>query len=93
MRYVIMVALHGLHRRDKKVWNMNTKRTWNGGSPETALAAAQRRTDEAIAAGCPRCTACKGDGGMSTGVICPGCGGAGFLVPPGGMPIIRIQGV
>ena len=69
----------------------SVKRAWNGGSREAALAAAQRRADEAIAAGCQRCTACKGDGGMSTGVICLGCGGAGFLVPPGGMPIIRIQ--
>lgn len=63
------------------------KRAWNGGDRKSALDAAQRRTDEAIASGCPRCTVCEGDGGVTAGKICRGCGGAGYLVPLGGMPI------
>jgi hypothetical protein len=62
------------------------RKAWNGGSSAAALAAAQRRTDAAIAAGCPRCACCGGDGGVAKRSVCPGCGGAGFLVPAGGMP-------
>jgi hypothetical protein len=63
------------------------RKAWNGGSPEAALAAAHRRTEEAIAAGCPRCPICQGDGGQSAAALCPTCGGAGCLVPAAGMPL------
>lgn len=69
------------------------RKAWNGGSRDAAMAAAQQRTEEAIASGCPRCVLCAGDGGLAAGDICPHCCGAGFLVPPGGMPVPkRIDG-
>ena len=72
----------------------SVKRPWNGGSREAALASGATSDGRSNRhAGCPRCTACKGDGGMSAGVVCRGCGGAGYLVPPGGMPFVRRQGV
>ena len=65
------------------------RKAWNGGTRETAMAAARQRTEEAIASGCPRCRNCGGDGGLSAGRICECCGGAGFFVPEGGMPLPR----
>ena len=65
------------------------RKAWNGGTRETAMAAARQRTEEAIASGCPRCRNCGGDGGLSAGRICECCGGAGFFVPEGGMPVPR----
>jgi hypothetical protein len=66
---------------------MKRRKAWNGGSREAALAESKRRTEEAIASGCPRCPECNGDGLLNATTICPTCGAAGFLVPPGGMPI------
>ena len=66
-------------------------KTWNGGSREAALEAAADRTEKAIASGCPRCGRCDGIGALEDEqqllAICPDCGGAGFLVPAGGMPM------
>ena len=61
------------------------KKTWNGGSIQSAMKAANDRTENAIASGCKRCPDCQGKGIISKDV-CPQCGGAGFLVPADGMP-------
>ena len=53
------------------------------------MAAARQRTEEAIASGCHRCRDCGGDGGVLMGRVCNCCGGAGFIVPEGGMPLPR----
>lgn len=63
------------------------RRVWNGGSREAAMAASRQRTEEAIASGCERCPTCHGEGLTGAQTICPQCGAAGFLVPPGGMPL------
>ena len=65
------------------------RKAWNGGTRETAMAAARQRTEEAIASGCHRCRDCGGDGGVLMGRVCNCCGGAGFIVPEGGMPLPR----
>ena len=66
---------------------MKHRKAWNGGSREAAMAAARRRTEQAIASGCERCPECGGAGLLNGEAICPACGAAGFLVPPGGMPM------
>lgn len=64
------------------------RKAWNGGSRERAMDLARERTEAAIASGCPRCLICHGTGGGENPLwICGDCGGAGFLVPIGGMPI------
>lgn len=66
-------------------------KAWNGGSREAALAAADGRTERAIQSGCPRCSRCDGVGALEDEnqllAVCLDCGGAGFLVPAGGMPV------
>jgi len=63
------------------------RKAWNGGSREAALAESRQRTEDAIASGCERCPTCHGEG-LVEADICPRCGAAGFLVPPGGMPTL-----
>lgn len=67
------------------------RKAWNGGSREAALAIAHDRTERAIASGCPRCNRCNGAGALQDEdqllALCPDCGGAGYLVPPNGMPM------
>ena len=65
------------------------RKAWNGGSREAAMRESARRTEEAIASGCERCPTCNGRGLLDELTICPQCGAAGFLVPPGGMPLPR----
>ena len=69
--------------------NASARKSWNVGSPEAALRAARVSTEEAIESGCPRCPMCHGEARLDEVTICPQCGGAGFLVPPGGMPAWR----
>lgn len=63
------------------------RKAWNGGSREAAMALADKRTDEAIASGCERCPTCAGRGFVVRPEICRQCGGCGFLIPAGGMPV------
>ena len=65
------------------------RKAWLGGSREAAAREARQRTEDAIASGCERCPMCHGEGLLDAVTICPQCRAAGFLVPPGGMPLPR----
>lgn len=91
MRFLHDVMKRAVASAPKKPSLRVVPKAWNGGSRESALAAAANATERAVASGCPRCTHCDGVGALEDEhqllTVCPDCGGAGFLVPAGGMPM------
>lgn len=66
------------------------RKAWNGGNPEAARIEAQERRERAIASGCAHCPRCDGAGAIQVHpYVCDECGGAGYLVPHGGMPAAK----
>lgn len=63
------------------------RKSWNGGSVESAMEYARERRNEMVAQGATLCGECKGEGGTILGGVCIGCHGSGVILPPDGLTL------